>query len=256
MERPLPPDLRTVLPRHDPVLSACIFDVDGVLLASPHERAWREALESAAQQDQLTTVMYQTHVAGKPRLDGAIAALRALGVPDAERHAAAYAERKQQRLEALIRDGSITAFPDGLRLVRALRTRRWRLAAASSSKNANEMMRHVQFDSGETLLDVFTANVCGRDVLRGKPHPDLFLLAAAELGVAPSECVVIEDAPAGVAAARAANMTAIGIARLEDAASLKSAGADLVVTNLDDVSLDALAVGQLASLEGAAWNRR
>jgi len=48
-------------------LTAAIFDVDGVLLASPHERAWREALQCLAEPDHFTTAMYQAHVAGKPR---------------------------------------------------------------------------------------------------------------------------------------------------------------------------------------------
>src|SRR3984893_5225126 len=83
-------------------LTAGIFDVDGVLLASPHERAWREALQGFAEPDRFTTEMYETQVAGKPRLSGARAALEELGVPDAERQAVAYSERKQKRLEELI----------------------------------------------------------------------------------------------------------------------------------------------------------
>ena len=92
-------------------LIAAIFDVDGVLLASPHERAWREALGGFAEPDRFTTAMYQAHVAGKPRLSGARAALEALGVPDAERQATAYAERKQKRLEELIDAGTCRGLP-------------------------------------------------------------------------------------------------------------------------------------------------
>jgi beta-phosphoglucomutase len=83
-------------------LSAAIFDVDGVLLASPHERAWREALDGFADKARFTTAMYQSQVAGKPRLSGALAALRALGVANAEQRAPAYAAHKQKRLEDLI----------------------------------------------------------------------------------------------------------------------------------------------------------
>jgi beta-phosphoglucomutase len=78
-------------------LTAAIFDVDGVLLASPHERACREALKGFADSGRFTTAMYETHVAGKPRLSGARAALEALGVPDSGRQANAYAEHKQKR---------------------------------------------------------------------------------------------------------------------------------------------------------------
>src|SRR5271169_1155338 len=87
---------------HPKTLTAGIFDVDGVLLASPHERAWREALKGFADPGRFTTAMYEAHVAGKPRLCGARAALEALGVRDAAQQAAAYAEHKQKRLEELI----------------------------------------------------------------------------------------------------------------------------------------------------------
>ena len=81
-------------------LTAAIFDVDGVLLASPHERAWREALRGFADPDRFTTAMYKSHVAGKPRLSGARAALEALGVPRAERQAVIYAEKSRGALRS------------------------------------------------------------------------------------------------------------------------------------------------------------
>jgi len=226
-------------------LTAAIFDVDGVLLASPHERAWREALAGFADPDRFTTMMYQTHVAGKPRLSGARAALEALGVPDAAARSVAYAEHKQKRLEALMAAGTVAAFPDAMRFVAAVAALGWPLAVASSSKNANEMMRFVPVGSGRSLLELFTANVCGRDLLRGKPDPDIFLLAAAELRVDPARCLVVEDAPSGIEAARAGGMAALAVARLGDASSLREAGADLVVTSLDEVAIDALAEGRL-----------
>jgi beta-phosphoglucomutase len=111
-------------------LTAAIFDVDGVLLASPHERAWREALQGFADPNRFTSAMYQAHVAGKPRLSSARAALEALGVPDAGRQAVAYAERKQKRLEKLIDAGSVAAFPDALRFVQAVGALGWRMAVA------------------------------------------------------------------------------------------------------------------------------
>ena len=148
-------------------------------------------------------------------------------MPDAGRQAVSYAERKQKRLEALIHDGSVAAFPDALRFVQAVGALGWPMAVASSSKNANQMMRPIRLDSGQSLLDVFSANVCGRDLREGKPNPEIFLLAAAELRVAPEHCFVVEDAPAGIEAARAGRMTALGVARLGDAAGLRAAGADL-----------------------------
>jgi beta-phosphoglucomutase len=229
-------------------LTAAIFDVDGVLLESPHERAWRDALPADADPKRFTTAIYQAHVAGKPRMEGARAALLALGVWDADRQAAAYAERKQQRLEALVRTGTVAAYPDALRLVTALAALRWSLAVASSSKNATEMMRPIRLASGGSLLDVFDANVCGRDMPHGKPDPALFLLAADELQLDTAHCLVIEDAPSGIEAASAAGMAALGVARHDDASLLLAAGADLVVTSLDEVAVDELAKGRLARI--------
>jgi HAD superfamily hydrolase (TIGR01509 family) len=225
--------------------AAVIFDVDGVLLESPHEQAWRDALPGFAEPERFTTALYQAHVAGKPRLMGALAALQALGVPDAEQRAAAYAERKQRRLLDLIGHGTAAAYPDGLRFLEALAALHWPLAAASSSKNANAMMRAIRLPSGKPLLVAFAANVCGREVPAGKPDPALFRLAAAELGVEPARCLVVEDAPAGIAAAVAGGMGALGIARHGDRAGLQAEGADLVVTSLDDVAVDELTAGRL-----------
>ena len=73
-------------------LAAVIFDVDGVILASPHEHAWREALRGTTEPARFTTEFYQAHVAGKPRLSGARAALEYLEISDAAERAEAYAE--------------------------------------------------------------------------------------------------------------------------------------------------------------------
>jgi beta-phosphoglucomutase len=238
-------DLSSLHAASSRTLKAAIFDVDGVLLASPHERAWREALVGFADPDRFTSALYQSVVAGKPRMSGARAALEALGVQDSERQAIIYADRKQKRLEALVADGSVKAFPDALRFVQAVATLGWPMAVASSSKNANGMMRLIHLDTGQSLLDIFKVNVCGRDLPHGKPDPAIFLLAAAELHVDPTNCFVAEDAPAGIEAARAGKMTALGVARHDDTALLRAARADLVVTSLDDVAMTALGDGRL-----------
>jgi HAD superfamily hydrolase (TIGR01509 family) len=168
-----------------------------------------------------------------------------LGVPDVERQAVVYAEHKQKRLMELIHAGSVAAFPDALRFVQAIGALGWPMAVASSSKNANQMMREIHLDSGQRLLDVFSANVCGRDLPQGKPNPEIFLLAARELHISPLHCFVVEDAPAGIEAARAGGMAALGVARLKDVSELRTAGADLVVTSLDEVAIDALVEGRL-----------
>jgi beta-phosphoglucomutase len=249
-----------------------IFDVDGVLVDSPHERAWRETLQLLMETDwhglqprttytpeRFTPAIYQEVVAGKPRLSGARAALDYFGVPDAERRAEEYAERKQQQVVELIGAGKFLAFPDALRFLLAVRGLGIRVAAASSSKNAGLFLKQIRLDEfaaeqglhydflefGLTLQSVFDADVTGRDFEQGKPHPMIFLTAAEELDVASQECFVVEDATSGVQAARAGNMAALGVARLDDEELLRRAGADLVVTTLDDVDLDALAEGRL-----------
>jgi beta-phosphoglucomutase len=228
-------------------LTAAIFDVDGVLLASPHEQAWRDALGGLADPARFTTAMYQAAVAGKPRMSGALAALEALSVPDAARQVDAYAARKQVRLEALIADGHVAAFPDALRFVVAIWELGWPMAVASSSKNATAMLRQIRLADGRDLLDLFKANVCGRDLRHGKPDPEIFEIAAKELQMMPGHCFVAEDAPAGIQAARAGGMAALGVARLHDEAGLRAAQADLVVRSLDDVSLGALVDGRLGT---------
>jgi HAD superfamily hydrolase (TIGR01509 family) len=226
-------------------LLAAIFDVDGVLVASPHERAWREALVGFANPARFTTAFYQANVAGKARLEGARSTLEQLGVPDAASRAQAYASAKQELIDRLIDQGSFEAFPDAVRLASALHAIGLRLALASSSKNADAMLRRLALPDGRTLFSIFDADLSGRDVPRGKPDPAIFLLAAEALGVPPSQCLVVEDAPAGVKAARKAGMAALGIARLDDEALLRAADADVVVTSLDQVDVAALADGVL-----------
>lgn len=221
-------------------LLAAIFDVDGVLVASPHERAWREALVGYAETARFTTEFYQKNVAGKPRIDGARSTLVRLGVPNAEARAQGYAAKKQALIERLIADGSFEAFPDAGRFVVALKTLGLQLALASSSKNVKAMLRQLTLPDGRTLLSIFDVDLSGTDVPRGKPDPALFLLAAKALNVPPPQCLVVEDAPAGIAAARAGGMASVGIARLGDELLLQAAGADLVVTSLDQVDTAAV----------------
>ena len=229
-------------------LLAAIFDVDGVLVASPHERAWREALAGYADPARFTTEFYQANVAGKPRMDGARATLERLGVPDAAARAPEYAVTKQALIDRLIAEGSFEAFPDAVRLAVALRAAGLKLALASSSKNVKPMLRRLTTPDGSTLLSAFDADLSGTDVPRGKPDPALFLLAAKALDIPPPHCLVVEDAPSGVAAARAGGMAALGIARLHDEALLHAASADLVVTSLDQVDTAAVPDGILRTL--------
>ena len=239
-----------------PKFQGAIFDVDGVLVDSPHQKAWRESLRELMEadwrdirdqttwsRDAFTPHVYQQYVSGKPRV-------------------AEYAQRKQEMVVRLIEAGDFTAYPDALRFVIATKDDGMRIADASSSKNAGLFLRKIRLDTfaaehgissptlkpGQTLLDYFDVDVSGRDFARGKPDPEIFLTAAHELGVEPGHAMVIEDASSGVQAAKAGGMAALGISRADDADLLAEAGADLVVTSLDDVNRDALTRGELTRL--------
>ncbi len=253
-----------------------IFDVDGVLVDSPHEKAWRESLRELMESDwsdirgrtswfpeAFTSSVYHQHMSGKPRMSGACAALEYFAVPDADVRAAEYAQRKQAMVVRLIEAGDFTAYPDALRFIIAVKDAGLRVAAASSSKNAGLFLRQIRLDTfaqqaritstsvrpGVSLLAFFDVDVSGRDFTHGKPHPEMFLTAAGELGVAPEHAIVIEDASAGVQAAKAGGMAALGIARADDEDLLAAAGADVVVTTLDDVDVGALTDGRLARVK-------
>ncbi len=243
--------------------AAVIFDVDGVLVDSPHERAWRETLDefmhgawanvaadSSYALDRFDSAVYQAVVAGKPREDGARAILDYFDVPDAETRAAELAYAKQKKVVALINAGQFDVFPDAMPFVLDTKRLRLPIATASSSKNAADLLSRIPIHApgvrpGITLLGLFDADLSGREFAHGKPHPDIFLAAASALGKNPRECVVVEDAVAGIIAAKSGGMYALGIARRGDEASLRAAGADLVVGSLEHVSRDALAQGRL-----------
>src|SRR6185312_8441039 len=212
-----------------------IFDVDGVLVDSPHEKAWRESLRELMESewsdirarttwspDAFTSAVYEEQMSGKPRMSGARAALQYFHVPDDEdeHRALEYAQRKQVMVVKLIKAGDFTAYPDALRFIIAVKDAGLRVAAASSSKNAKLFLRKIRLDSfaaehgissttlrpGLTLLDYFDADDSGREFAHGKPDPEIFLTAAHELGVAPQYAFVMEDASAGGQAAKAGGM--------------------------------------------------
>jgi beta-phosphoglucomutase len=260
-----------------------IFDVDGVLVDSPHELAWREALRELMEGDwrdirdqtswtaeRFTPAVYQQVMAGMPRMAGARSALEHFGVPDIDARVERYAAGKQEHIVKLIQEGRFMAFADALRFIPAVKDLGIRVATASSSKNAKLFLERIRLDTfaaeqrldhdfirpGMTLIELFDADISGRDFPRGKPDPRIFLTAADELGVLPGACFVVEDASSEILAAKAGGMAALGVARLDDRDLLGEAGADLVVTTLDDVSLRALADGRLEERRAAAELRR
>jgi HAD superfamily hydrolase (TIGR01509 family) len=127
-------------------------------------------------------------------------------------------------------DTRLEPFPDALQALEDLRARGVPVAVASSS--VRERLDHTLASAGLT----FAISIAGDEVEHGKPAPDMFLRAAARLGLVPERCVVVEDSPPGVAAGRAAGMPTLGVCRVDGHAAAL-AQADRVV---DSVSADAI----------------
>ena len=129
-------------------------------------------------------------------------------------------------------DTELLPFDDAVGAARELRSRGVPVAVASSSPR--ERLERTLGRAG--LLDAFDVVVAGDEVEHGKPAPDMFLLAAARLGVRPGSCVVIEDSPPGVQAGRAAGMFTLAVCRVPGTEASLGA-ADRVV---DTVSADTI----------------
>jgi beta-phosphoglucomutase len=137
----------------------------------------------------------------------------------------------------------IELLPGVLAMLDAIANLGGRQAIGSSAPRANlEMILDHTATRG-----LFAAVVAMEDTPRGKPDPDVFLRAAAQIGVQPSRCLVLEDAPVGIQAAKSAGMRAVGITFVghHSAATLRAAGADLIVRSLEEVT-----VAQLRALIG------
>ena len=208
-------------------MRAVLWDLDGVLVDSApfHFQAWRELLASLGRE--LSEADFRRTFG--LRNDAILRDLLGDLSP-------AEMERLAARKEGLFRQaarGNISALPGALALLRLLREGGLRLALVSSTPHANIdlVLRSLEV---ETAFDVVVGE---EDVTRGKPDPEGFLLAAERLGVPPGECVVIEDAPMGVEAAKRGGMRCVGVYRGRPRETL--AKADLVVESLEDPAVAA-----------------
>jgi alpha,alpha-trehalose phosphorylase len=235
-----------------PTFDAVLFDLDGVLTptAALHARCWKQTFDLFLDDWGRSTGTcpepfdaerdYLAFVDGKLREDGVRDFLHARGIAvPAESRAGEWSVReigmrKQAKVERALSAGGIEAYPGSVRWVRDLRDAGIRTAVVSSSTNAGEIL------SAAGIAALFDAVVDGRDVARlglcGKPAPDGFLEGARRLAVAPARAVVVEDALAGVAAGQAGGFgLVLGVARRAAPAELRSAGADLVVADLEEM---------------------
>ena len=211
---------------NDNLPRAVLWDMDGTLLDSAeyHWLAWRDILHAEGYPityDEFKATFGQ-------RNDTILRGYFGADLPDAEVERIGGA--KEARYRDLVRERGIALLPGvGVWLAR-LREAGWRQAIASAAPLAN--VEAIVAALG--IARFFGAVVAAEDVQRGKPDPQVFLLAAERLGVPPARSVVVEDAPAGIEAAHRAGMRAIG-------ARTSHAGlrADIVVDTLDQLSDDA-----------------
>ena len=183
-----------------------IFDLDGVIVSTDrcHYLAWKSiAGEMGIRFDE----GINNRLRGVSRMDSLDIVLENYHGPAlTPEEKTALAERKNDRYRQLLQEMTpASVSPAARRTLAELRGRGYRLAIGSSSKNAKTILERVG------LLDAFDAISDGTGITRSKPDPEVFLKAAEFLGVEPEQCAVVEDAYAGIDAARAAGMTAVGI---------------------------------------------
>jgi len=210
-----------------------IFDMDGVLVLSGplHWTAWRAV--AAAHGIELTRAQFLSFN-GFTNPD-IVARLWGRGVTTA--FAADIADCKEQAFRTALA-GSVPLAPGCRELLLALRCSGALLAVGSSAPRENV---DLVLDGGGIRAQ-FRAVVHADMVRRGKPAPDIFLRAAELLGLPPARCIVVEDAPSGVQAARAAGMRSIGVLTNHPADELRAAGASAVYDDLAAIGLDAISV--------------
>ncbi len=200
-----------------------IFDMDGVLVDSgePHHRSWQMLAEKHGQQ--VSEERFRQSF-GKRSAD-IIRSIWGDEVSDAE--VRAYDAEKEALYREIIR-GNVPLMPGCREVLAALKAAGYMLAVGTSGPPEN--LELVLADGA--IGEFFTATVHGFDIAHGKPAPDCFLLAAQRIDVAPERCVVIEDAPVGVEAARAAGMQAVGLTGTHPGAPLRAAGATRIIEDL------------------------
>ncbi|MFC8494075.1 HAD family hydrolase [Streptomyces sp. NPDC057235] len=234
---------------------AVVLDTDGVLLdsATAHAAAWKTAFDAClaarapddpgARAPFDADAEYRRYVDGRSRYDGAEAFLASRGIrlppgspddPPGCDTVWAVAARKEVVFREALASGAVVAFADAEEALTALSALHVPCAAVSASRHARALLASTGLDR------LLTAVVDGGDAARlelpGKPDPALFLHAAARLGTRPGDTAVVEDALAGIRAARRGRFgLVVGLDRTPDghgAVPLRAEGADLVVPDL------------------------
>ena len=206
-------------------LKAIISDLDGVVVDTVpiHFKAWKRMFEEEGAKFNFED--YKQKVDGIPRYDGARAILTDL--PEEELKKAA--NRKQDYFLEYLGMEDIPKYETTLALFEAAQKAGIKVAVISSSRNCPTILKRIGiFDTLDTVLS-------GADVTKGKPDPQIFLMAAEKVGAKPEESVVFEDAVLGVEAAKRGHMKCVGVDRYQEPERLK--GADIIVSDLGEVDI-------------------
>ena len=206
-----------------------IWDMDGVIVDSGpyHLKAWQKVFTKRGAN--FTPEDFQRHFG--QRNDTIIRSALGEQIPKSE--VASIAREKEQTYRELIRQ-NIKPLPGAIKLIKSLNEHGFRLAIASSAPTEN--IRLITQSLG--INDYFQAIVSGHDVTEGKPSPQSFLLAAQKLEIKPQNCIVIEDAIAGVTAGKRAGAHCIAVTNTHPREKLSEA--DLIVDTLEAVSVNDL----------------
>jgi beta-phosphoglucomutase len=203
---------------------AVLWDMDGTLIDSMpiHWQAWQDVLRQINRSVE--------HGVWNQTVGMRNSEIMPLLFPDMPPAEMAYVDQaKEARYRELIESRGIELLPGVAEWIQRFQAAGWKQAVASSAPPDNV----AAIAQALHLNGTFQAMICGADVQRGKPDPDIFLAAAQRLRVPPQHCLVIEDASTGIEAAHRAGMKAIGV--LNTQAHLE---ADVVVQALHDLTWD------------------
>jgi beta-phosphoglucomutase family hydrolase len=239
---------------------AVIFDLDGVITrtALVHSAAWKKMFDSYLRERELKygepfrefTIKddYLPYIDGKPRYKGVESFLQSRGIsipygdpsddPEEETVCGIGNRKNISFNEALVSDG-VEVYESTVALIHKLKEEGIHVGVASSSKNCRQVLETAG------LLNLFETRVDGevsaRLGLKGKPEPDIFTVAADNLGVSYNRAVVVEDAVSGVEAGRKGNFgLVLGIAREDNEKELYANGADIVVKDLAEIGFEGI----------------
>ncbi|TXJ04858.1 MAG: HAD family hydrolase [Aeromicrobium sp.] len=228
---------------------AVLFDLDGVLTptAELHQRAWfamfTQFFADYPEIAPYTEADYFAYVDGRPRYDGVAAMLAARGLdcdwgtptdPPTVTTVCGLGNRKNAQFEELLARDGIAPYPGSLALIEHLHEIGTHMAVVSSSRNAPEVLSIAGIANYFPV--VVDGTIAELDGVPGKPAPDMYLAAAARLGVAPSAAVVIEDAVSGVQSGHAGQFgLVLGVNRGAGRDVLIQNGADMVVDDLGEL---------------------